>query len=380
VTQAADTSRWVGVVRLELYKSSETFIASQAEALSRYRPVYIGRRRFGPGPAEARDVVPRGRWAALRLWLLADVGPWLSALEGVRPAVIHAHFGVDAVYALPLARRLGAPLVVTLHGFDVTRSRLSMVVSLRPALVRAVLGWPGMVAGSDRLVAVSQTIADAAAARGAPPTKLVRLPTGVDLNRLRPAGEGEPDLVVFVGRLVEKKGCDVLLQALRDVPDARLMIVGAGPLRRRLVALVRRLGLMHRVTFLGALAHVDALSWMARARVVVVPSRVARNGDAEGLPTVVLEAAALARAIVASRAGGVDEAMQDGESALLTPPGEAAALARALTRLLGDPRLAARLGEGARRAVETGYDLRRQTRVLEDVYDEVLASKTDHAA
>ncbi len=106
---------------------------------------------------------------------------------------------------------------------------------------------------------------------------------------------------------------------------------------------------------------------------VAATSRTARNGDAEGLPTVVLEAAALGRAIVASDAGGTAEAVQDDLSALLVPPGDAERLAQALARVLTEPGLASRLGAAARLQVERRYDLARQTRRLEGFYDEVLA-------
>ena len=102
----------VGVFRLQLFKPSEGFIAAQAGALTRYRPVYIGRRRFGPAPEGSQVVLPRqDRWSALRIVALADVEPWVEALADVRLDLLHAHFGPDAVHALPLARRLGVPLV-----------------------------------------------------------------------------------------------------------------------------------------------------------------------------------------------------------------------------------------------------------------------------
>ncbi len=136
-----------------------------------------------------------------------------------------------------------------------------------------------------------------------------------------------------------------------------------------------RLGLKGRVQLLGALDHQAALDWLARAAVVAVPSLTARNRDAEGLPTVVLEAAALGRAIVASDVGGAAEALEDEVSALLVPAGDVERLADALARALGEPGLAGRLGATARRQVERHYSLARQTRRLEAVYDGVLAGR-----
>ena len=370
----------VGVFRLQLFKPSETFITGQAGALKHYRPVHIGRRLHGPAPAGAEMVVAPSGWRRLRLTLLADPGPLAAALGERRLDLIHAHFAVDAVYAARLARRLGAPLVVTLHGFDVSRSRRSMLASLRPALLHAVAGWRALTRGAALFLAVSQAVADAARARGAPPGRVHVAPVGVDLARLSPGRTGEAGLIVHVGRLVEKKGAATLLDAFAEIAPAsaglRLVIVGEGPLRPGLERRVRRLGLQGRVSLLGGLGHAAALDWLRRAEIVAVPSHVARNGDAEGLPTVLLEAAALGRAIVASDAGGIAEALCDGRSALLTPPGDAPALAAALRRLTADADLRARLGGEARRAVEDGYDLARQTGRLEQMYDEVVGAWT----
>ncbi len=368
----------MGVFRLQLFKRSETFITTQAEALERHDVVYVGRRTFGPAPAGAEVVCLRPAWAdALRLMLLRDPTPLVAALGERRIDVLHAHFAVDAVYAQGLARRLGVPLVTTLHGFDVSRRRCSLVLSLRPALVHAVLGWRRLMREGALFLAVSQAVVDRALRRGAPAERLRRHAVGVDLERLRPAGAGEPGLIVHVGRLVEKKGASLLLDALaaiaERIPGARLVIIGEGPLRGRLEAQAARLRLSGRVELLGALDHPATLAWLARAAVVAATSRTARNGDAEGLPTVVLEAAALGRAIVASDAGGTAEAVQDDLSALLVPPGDAERLAQALARVLTEPGLASRLGAAARLQVERRYDLARQTRRLEGFYDEVLA-------
>ena len=379
VTSAGANPRpCVVVFRLQLFKSSETFITSQAEALQRYRPIYVGRRAFGPQPPGAEVVSLRPGWAAaLRLMLLRDPAPWLAALGDRCIDLVHAHFGVDAVYARVLARKLGVPLVTTLHGFDVRRRRSSLLLSFRPALVHAVLGWRGLVRDGVLFLGVSQSVVEAALARGAPPDRLRRHATGVDLERLKPSVSAGPGLIVHVARLVEKKGSAILLDALAAIvdraPGARLVIIGDGPLRRRLQAQALRLGLGARVTFAGALEHEATLAWLTRAAVVAVPSLIARNGDAEGLPTVLLEAAALGRAVVASDTGGVAEALQDEASALLVPPGDVERLAEALGRLIEDRDLAVRLGSAARRRVEQRYSLADQTHRLEALYDELRA-------
>src|SRR5690242_6023928 len=113
----AEATRGVGVFRLQLFKPSETFITAQAALFRRHAPTYIGRTVFGPPPEGARVATPgKGRLANARLVALRDPAGLQRALAGqAAPALIHCHFAIDAVYALPLARRLGAPLVVTIH-------------------------------------------------------------------------------------------------------------------------------------------------------------------------------------------------------------------------------------------------------------------------
>ena len=200
----------------------------------------------------------------------------------------------------------------------------------------------------------------------------------MDLRRLLAGGPGEPGLIVHVGRLVEKKGCDVLLAAFAEVaaqvPAARLVIIGEGRLRRRLQAAAVRSGFGGRIVFLGAQDHATVLDWLRRASVVAIPSRSARNGDREGLPIVLLEACALARAILASDIAAISEVVRHDNGALLAPPGDADALARNIFRLLEDPALGCRLGAAARRSVEADHDLARQTAALEALYDAVRSA------
>ncbi len=193
----ADQQPAVGVFRLQLFKPSETFVTTQAEALERYRVVYVGRRAFGRAPAGADVISLRPGWlGSLRLMLLRDPGPLLNAFGGRQIDLLHAHFAVDAVYARALARRLGVPLVTTLHGFDVSRRRRSLLLSLRPALIHAVFGWPRLMREGAFFLGVSQTVVEAALRRGAPSERLLPHAVGVDLERLKPTKAGEEGLIV----------------------------------------------------------------------------------------------------------------------------------------------------------------------------------------
>ncbi|MDR3507377.1 MAG: glycosyltransferase [Caulobacteraceae bacterium] len=366
----------VGVFRLQLFKRSETFIPAQVARYSRYRPLYIGRTRFGDIPAGAEAAIPKGgALTALRVLALGDPGPFVEALAGRRIDVLHAHFAIDAVHALPLARRLGVPLVTTLHGFDVTTRDAVFLRSGRPALIAAVLRRRALRRQGALFLSVSQFIRRAALKKGFPEDRTIVHPIGIDLQRFSPGAEFQPGLVVHVARLVEKKGTAYLLQAMAQVverqPRARLVIIGDGPLRGQLEAQAARLNLAGAVTFLGGQPHEATVGWMARAAVIAVPSVTAASGDSEGLPTVIFEAGGMGVPVVASDTSGIPEAVIDGQTGFLAPERDTGALAERIGRILTDPILRGELGRGARNLMETRFDLARQTATLEECYDRV---------
>ena len=191
-------------------------------------------------------------------------------------------------------------------------------------------------------------------ALGAPPERTTVLPMGADLDSVRAATAGvtpAPGALLFVGRLVEKKGAAVLLEALRRLPvdlEWSLDVIGDGPLQHRLEELASGLP----VRFLGRRGRDELSAALARASVVVVPSVPTASGDQDGLPVALLEAMGSGTAVVASRLPGIDEAVEDGVSGLLVPPGDPEALAAALRRVLADADLRERLGRGASDAAE----------------------------
>jgi glycosyltransferase involved in cell wall biosynthesis len=358
-----------------MFKTSETFIAAQAAALRRHEPVFIGRNAFGPAPVGARVVTPPpSKLTHARMVLLRDVGALRRRLAAEPVDLIHCHFAVDGVYAEPLARRLGLPLVVTLHGFDVTRSDASLIQSRRPALINAVLFRRALQRSGATFLCVSDFIRRAAVARGFPESDTRLHYLGIDTQKLAPDGTPDtPGLIVHVGRLVEKKGARYLIEALArmaaDGKAAQLVIIGEGPLRADLEAQAGRLGVAERVRFMGALPHSETIGWMRRAAAVAVPSVTAKSGDEEGLPTVVLEAGALGRPVVAADAGGAAEAIDHGRTGYVLAQRDTAALADILGRLIDDDAARMAMGAAARAHMLEHFDMRRQTARLEDVYE-----------
>jgi glycosyltransferase involved in cell wall biosynthesis len=218
-------------------------------------------------------------------------------------------------------------------------------------------------------LAVSEALREQAIARGYPAERTRVHYNGVDLERFRPGGEArEPGLILHVGRLVDKKGTRVLIDALARLPGARLVVIGEGPLRGALERRAAGAG----VRFLGALPSAEVAAWMRRASALAAPSLTAADGDAEGLPNVVVEAAASGLPVVATRHSGIPEAIDDGISGWLVAEGDAATLADRLAAALA---AGPEMGRAARALAEARFDGRRQAERLEAIYDEVAEAQ-----
>jgi colanic acid/amylovoran biosynthesis glycosyltransferase len=279
----------------------------------------------------------KSRWLQVPPFVLAEAWALRRAVREFRPDVLHVHWIVpQGVAALLGARRV--PWLVTTLGGDVYA--LSDPVSGR--LKRAVLKRAGAV------TAMNSDMTARLIAQGAPPEATYVQPMGADLDAVRAAAAGVervPGRIVFAGRLVEKKGLAVLLEALRRVttPGWSLEVIGDGPLRAPLTKQAEGLP----VTFRGALPRTELAKSYAAGEVAVVPSVPAASGDQDGLPVSLIEAMAIGCAVVGSRIAGIDAAIVDGESGLLVPPGDVDALAAALDTLLADPDRRAKLGAAA---------------------------------
>ena len=361
------------IFRSAIFNASERFIQDQAAALTRWRPLVVGLERKGEiVPRLHEAIVAESGWERLAFRLRGRGGRIESTLRAARPRLIHAHFGTDGLFVLPLARTLGVPLITSLRGYDVTRSDRALLTSGRLSWMRYALGKKRLQRSGALFLAVSNALRQQAIARGYPEARTLTHYNGVDLDRFRPNDTPpEPSLILHVGRLVEKKGTKVLIEALRmnALAGARLVIIGDGPLRGALERQARELG--DRVRFLGALSSDEVANWMRRASVLAAPSVTAADGDSEGLPNVIVEAAASGLPVVGTIHSGIPEAIEDGATGFLVPEGDAGALAARLADLLGSEQLRREMGSAARRLAERKFDRRILTEQLESIYDEV---------
>ena len=372
--------RTVGIFKITYPIYSETFITNQALALTSYKPLIIARTKVHESPLPLlalSDHDPSGvrqKWMALtRSISFFQTDERVKALS-----LLHAHFGPCGVYASPLAQRLSIPLITTFHGLDITASpwryfrQESGITTLNYLLRLRNLRESG--AG---FIAVSAFIRDCLIARGFPPERVHLLYIGVDTRQFCPApdGAGHADsrYILNVARHVQFKGVDTLLRAFARSaghhPEVTLIQVGAGPLTASLQGLARELGIADRVRFLGVQTPHQVRELMQRAELFALTSKTADTGQREGLGIALNEASACGVAIVATRSGGIPEAVLDGKTGLLSPEGDVRLLADNLDRLLADGELRRGMGRQGREYVCEQFCLRNQTAKLERVYN-----------
>lgn len=375
--------REVAIFRHQLFKVSEPFITQQAEQLQQFSPMYLGRERFGAAPIGSDSFAladaPRQSQFSRRLWqvMTRDPRPYLQLLEQRQPALIHAHFGVEGVYALPLARKLDIPLVTTFHGFDATLSTKSLLASRSPSWMNYAVRRRELARHGDIFLCVSEFIRQRVLELGFPEDRTSVHHIGIDTQLIQKRDpKGEEPIVLHVARLVEKKGTEYLIRAFAkisgDFPDMELVIIGDGPLRESLETLVKSLGLKNQVYFIGPQPHSEVMSSMRKATMLVLPSVTANSGDAEGLGMVLLEAAALGIPMIGTQHGGIPEAIVDDKTGFLVAERDTEALAERLHILLADQNRRWAMGLEARAFCEARFDIRHQTEKLEAIYNQVI--------
>ncbi len=314
----------------------------------------------------------RWRWMLVPLFFLAELLAVVRALHRYRPDVVHAHWivpqGVVALAALRLCRRPRPALVCTSHGAD--------LFALRGWLARRLKAWVARRASA--LTVVSAAMSTAAVQLGAQPGKVRIMSMGVDArDRFTPAQSGarSGDELLFVGRLVRKKGVACLLPTLalvlETLPTARLTIVGAGPLDGELRAEARARRLDEKVIFAGAVANEHLAPYYRRAAVFLAPSVVTPEGDQEGLGLVIAEALACGCPVVASDLPAIRDLIEHGSTGLLARPGDAADFAEKTLHLLRNPERAARLAAMGRQRVLERFDWQSVCEGYEELLREV---------
>jgi colanic acid/amylovoran biosynthesis glycosyltransferase len=370
------------VFRIQLLPASETFIVAQAAAMRRYTPFFVGWRRMAgiDLPQDTSWTVDgggfKGKLRELRFRYVGPTREQLARLRARTPRLVYAHFAPDGHAAMQLAEQLGVPLVTALHGYDVTMTDQAMGAT---RLGREYLqGRPRLQKRGALFLSCSSYVRRRGLDIGYPEDRTIVHSIGVDVERFKPPTVRRREkFVLFVGRLVEKKGCGNLIEAMVDVqrrsPESDLVVIGAGPLRLQYEAQAAARGV--RCHFLGAQPTTVVREWMARAAVFSVPSVVADSGDAEGFGMVFIEAQAMGLPVVSTLSGGIPEAVEHGKTGLLVKECNPAALAEAILELMQNDELWHRYSVAGRKRVVDQFNLRHQTERLENVFEKLLEGR-----
>ncbi|UGB38530.1 glycosyltransferase [Frateuria soli] len=382
------------VYKSRLLPYSETFIREQVRMLSGWRGILAGDGMVRKGLAldglDVRMLGYRHRFARHLASLGSPYLIWswarLRALKAERADLLHIHFATDAYRIWPLARQLDLPTLITLHGYDITTYRSWWEAGNGGRHMRKFPAGLLRLAQDRRVhfIAVSKAIRESAIEFGLPEDKITVRPIGVDTRRFTPGPipiAARRD-VLYVGRLVEKKGCRYLLQAFEqiqdDFPESSLVIVGDGPLGPELKAYAKERGV--RAIFRGALPVEQVRECLDRSRMFCLPSITAENGDAEGMGIVLLEAQAAGVPVITSARGGAQEGIVHGRTGFAHAEKDVAALREGLRALLVSDELAASFGAAGRRHMVENMDIRDCMARLEAFYDHHAFSHLPMAA
>ena len=322
--------------------------------------VHVVRYRYAPrrlqtlvndGGINANLRRARWKWLLVPGFVLAQYLRARRLLATGRFSAVHAHWLLpQGLVAWAIARRKGTPYVVTSHGGDLFGLRGAMLAALKRLVA----------AGSTGMSVVSSAMRDEAARLGLRPPHIAVVPMGVDFETRFVADPGatrERDRLIFVGRLVAKKGVRHLLDALPLVlarrPAATLDIIGFGPEEPALRAQVERLGLGGHVRFLGAMPQHELPARFARESAFVAPFVRDPSGDQEGLPVALMEAVGCGCPAIAGSVPGLQDLLGEHHAEVCVDPTDLQALADRIVAVLEDPEAAAARAAAIRRtAVE----------------------------
>lgn len=349
-------------------------VAHAAYALDGDEPDELARAFLGSPfwrPRVAKELarsVARGKRGARRV---ANLHNYLRVGDGDLDA-FHAHFGPvgtrwDFLATTPLLDdEPEKPFVVSFYGHDASR-----------LLDRDPHRYDHLFRVADAVTVLSEDMRDSLEEVGCPSGKLSIQPLCIDTSLFDVALRGPPDdgpvLVATVARLVEKKGIRYGLEALaraREEVDVRYRIAGDGPLRDRLEERARELGIADAVDFLGWCDQERVRDLLGEAHIFMLPSVTSEDGDQEGTPTVLLEAQARGVPVLSTYHAGIPEVVDEGESGVLVPPGDADALSEALLDLATSPERWEPMGKRGRRYVEDRHSIPEAAARLESLYTE----------
>ncbi len=338
-TGGAATHEWMGQVEVVRF---------------RYAPLRLQSLAY-EGGMMTKLRAARWRWLLVPLFVLGQLLALRRILRSARFDILHSHWILPQGLVLAVAKKVGlvkVPAMLTIHGGD--------LYGLQGRMSTWIKSW--VLQAFDCINVVSHAMAKECFRLGADDRLIWVRSMGVDLQHRFVVSRAvdERSGMVFVGRLVEKKGVEVLIQAFsmlrEDFPEIELNIVGEGPLRGSLEELTVQLGCAGAIKFLGAIPNSEVPSLLNLHRIAITPSVVAADGDQEGLGLVIVEAQGCGCAVVASRIPAILDVITDGVDGMLVAPGDPSDVRRVLAQMMEDESLVSRLAAAGRESAARRFD------------------------
>ncbi len=351
-------TRRLAVIHSSPNTASETFIRAHCEQLpAQVTVIHKGNAELphvGNRPVLQQNVLARATRKASRIlrnrsWNWEITAGYVKALRTNRCDAVLAEYGTAAVEVMEACKISGVPLIAHFHGFDASIE--SILKAFRDDYRR-------LFDTDAAIIAVSSPMRQTLLELGACPDRTHLNIYGVDVDRFQQVTPSEnAPTILAVGRLVEKKAPQLTILAFHSIanefPDARLRIIGDGPLMHVCRTIVSALQIDSRVDFLGVVPHERIAKEMQKARIFAQHSMRAANGDSEGTPNSVLEAGATGLPVVATRHAGIPDVVIDGTTGLLCDENDVYAMADHFRKLLRNPMGGDELGRRARRWIES---------------------------
>lgn len=376
-----DTKPRVLFYRTYFFKKSETFIYRQA--INPYIHPFLLADRFIQSAEMPTDTFIKFKFIRpLTYWLFTkwfgkqshygdkSIAKMKRLLKGESFDLLHAQFGDNGVRILPLAKQLNLPMVVSFHGFDASRKLANR--SYREGL-KEVFDY------ASAIIVCNTGMADVLPLSEAQRKKVRWVPYGIDIEQftldtsVTQAGSFN---ILHVGRLIEKKGVPDLIRAFamatKEIDHMKLHVVGTGKEEGECRALAKEYDLESKIIFHGWKSPKEVKELMQQCEVFVLNSRVASNGETEGLPVGLLEAMAMSRAVISTRHAGIPLAVENEVSGILVDERDTDSLSEQLLRLYHNKELCLALGKAARAKVENQFTMKRMHENLRDIYAEIV--------
>ncbi len=369
------------ITRSERYSYSETFIRDQLAGFSKLAEVFpIHTSRLPERSENGKLISP---WL---FWILHKV---TKAITGKRNNyfsnyglkkyfldtkidVVLANYGLTGAHLLPICRDLDIPLIVIFHGHDASDKNLIRSYEKQ---------YKTLFDYASSIVPVSADMKNKLIRLGADPAKVNIVSCGVDVNKFKPSGEKKEPMFLAVGRFVNKKGPLQTIRAFHEVwkkfPQARLIMAGAHTgLYTKCKALAESLDMQEVVSFPGIVPHEAIGTLMNKAFAFVQHSVTAENGDSEGTPVGILEAAATGLPVISTLHGGIREAVVHGSTGYLVNEGEIHGMAGYMISLLEDETRVIQMREAARLHILEHYDQQKQINKLYDLVRKAITNNS----